>query len=156
MIKSLFEKNAKAPEETIIGLSKGYGYFQIFGGICYLIICLFLLFYSESKVYKSIFFFILLYFCFAFYSMMKNSKIDSKIKLKINNKGIQIEKRFISWSKIENFDFISRPNYSSVSSSDYLVIYTINGKEEVFLNELNISAQKLNYLLKMYQRRSLK
>ena len=158
MLKSLFEEITKAPEETIISLSKGYNYFQIFGGIIYIILCLIAIFSSFPRYYKILCFLILIYLSYALYSNIKNTKTEPKICLKLNDKGIQIRNnRFIKWSKIETFEFVSRPNYSSSSiSKDYLVINTSNGKVEIFLNELNISSQKLNYLLGIYKNRSLK
>ncbi|GGA85291.1 hypothetical protein GCM10008015_27560 [Flavobacterium palustre] len=158
MLKSLFEENTKAPEETIISLSKSYSYFQIFGGIVYIVLCLVAIFSNFSVSYKILCFLILIYLTYALYSNVKESKTESKVCLKLNDKGIQIKSnKFITWSKIETFEFISRPNYSSSSQSkDYLVLNTSNGKEEIFLNELNISSQKLNYLLKIYKNRSLK
>ena len=156
MLKKLFEENSKAPKETIITGTKTYNYSQLFGSCIYLIISTYLFFQSTAIVYKIILILICGYLVYVNCLNLKAESKKTKIRLKIDANGIYITSgKIINWSEIEKFEIISKPNYSSSSSEDYLILFMKNYKEEIFLNELNISNQKLNYLLKIYKNRNL-
>ncbi|WP_101446094.1 hypothetical protein [Aquimarina sp. MAR_2010_214] len=68
----------------------------------------------------------------------------------IVSNGSQVRK----WSEIKNEDIIVKPSYSGRFGDYYLSYDHKNGSEKIFINELDISTQKLNYLLKIYRKRS--
>lgn len=156
MLKNLYEKRNEIAKDTIIYYSKSYNYFQIFGGLFWIGAGLFVLLLDVTKFYKVVIILILLYISYALYTNIKSYQTKSKIKLIINDKGIMIEKRFLSWSKIQSFEFISKPDYSTTIPKVYLLIHTTYGEEEIFINELDITSEKLNFLMGIYQNRSLK
>ncbi|MFD2561436.1 hypothetical protein [Aquimarina rubra] len=70
----------------------------------------------------------------------------------ISYKGARIKK----WSEIKNEDIIFEPSSTGRKSYYYLSYDHRNRNEEILINELDISTQRLEYLLKIYRKRSQK
>lgn len=94
--------------------------------------------------------------CLIIKSFINYRKESNKIYLKLSNKGITLkDKTFVSWSQIQKTEFQNKNIHaSSIINDEYLIINTSSRKIEVYINELNIGTQELNYLLKIYRKRS--
>ena len=152
MFESLFAENKKAPKETIVYYSKanrllhqifsilliGFGIYVFFYHNYYIGIGIIVLnIYGNSNYHKS----------------PKNRTPQ----LIISDDGIASKGNLIrKWSEIKNEDIIVKPSYSGGFSEYYLSYDHKNGNEKIFINELDISTQKLNYLIKIYRNRSEK
>ncbi len=146
--------NTYAPKETIVGPSKLKPWIENFIWMGLMIFFIFKLFTVQSEIrYLSvILIFVMIY---GIYSNIKKTNKSPKILLKLSEKGITPQNsRLIKWSNIEKAEIIVKPNYSnSVIQKEYLIISSKQGKREVFINDLDITALRLEYLIKIYRNR---
>ncbi|MDY8137271.1 hypothetical protein [Aquimarina sp. 2201CG5-10] len=152
MLESLFVENKKAPKETIIYYSKRYKVFNLIVSILLLGFGIYVFFYHNYYLGTGI----VILSIYGIRNYHKSPKNDVP-QLILSEEGIIFNgKRIRKWSEIKNEDIIVKPSYSGGQGEYYLSYDHKNGNEEIFINELNISTQKLNYLLKIYRNRSEK
>ncbi|MFD2561431.1 hypothetical protein [Aquimarina rubra] len=82
---------------------------------------------------------------------------DRSIQLILSDAGISYKgTRIKKWSEIKNEDIVTEPNYSGGQLEYYLKYDHRNGNEKILINVLDISTQRLEYLLKIYRKRNKK
>ncbi|WP_299211591.1 hypothetical protein [uncultured Aquimarina sp.] len=152
MLESLFVENKKAPKETKIYYSKPTSLFHMEFSILFL----------GFGIYS---FFSLSYFigigfiAISVYGIRNNHKLikDRSVQLILSEEGIAYKgTRIKRWSEIKNEDIIFEPSSSGGRSEYYLSYDYRNRNEKILINELDISTQRINYLLKIYRNRSQK
>ncbi len=145
--------NSYAPDETIIKLSRTKLVTKNILWITLMIVCVYSVYFN---LYGLRYLALLLFFLFVYgvYQNVKKIKKEPKIQLRLSNKGLTLKNRsFINWSEIKKMEVIVKPNYSSSIQQEYLVVSTKKGKMEFYVNELNISSLRLEYLIKIYRKR---
>ncbi|RZS93132.1 hypothetical protein [Aquimarina brevivitae] len=145
--------NRYAPNETVIKISKvklltesGLNVFLSF--LC--------LYFAFSNLFGLRYLSLLLLFLFSYtsYHNIKKYKQEPKVQLRLSNKGLIPKNEFlITWSEILNIKVTVKPNYTSWVQKEYLVVNTNNSKMEFFINDLDITALRLEYLIKIYRNR---
>ncbi len=152
MLESLFVENKKAPEETIIYYSKTHKAFNLIVSILLLGFGIYAFFYHNY--YLGIGIIVLSIYLISNYNKSPENDTPQLILSKqgIISNGNRIRK----WSEIKNEDIIVKHSYSGGRGEYYLSYDHKNGNEEILIDELNISTQKLSYLLKIYRKRSEK
>ncbi|WP_299895255.1 hypothetical protein [uncultured Aquimarina sp.] len=152
MLGSLIEENKKAPEKTVIYFSRSRSLFIII--FCVLLIC-----FGIYVFFKINYFLALALFIGAAIGIHRNLKLykDQRPQLIISDKGITNNKgKFRSWSGIKNEEIVPKANYHHDRSGNYLTYYYHNRIEKMSIDELDIGIGKLNYLLRIYRKRSQK
>ncbi|AXT59213.1 hypothetical protein D1816_02235 [Aquimarina sp. AD10] len=145
--------NSYAPDETIIKLSRTKLLTENILWSTLMIVCLYSAYFN---LYGLRYLALLLFFLFLYgvYQNVKKAKKEPKIQLRLSNKGLTLKNEsFINWSEIKKMEVIVKPNYSSSIQQEYLVVNTNKDKTEFYINELNISSLRLEYLIKIYRKR---
>lgn len=155
MLSDLFEENKKAPSETIVRLSKSYYYWQIVLFLFWISIAIILIF-LDLKIFG------FLLACLVMYNMKNIFKVFSIIKnnsiqMTLSSKGISLcDGKTLSWNSIEDDKIIVKPNYGALAISKEYLTFKINQNEKkIFINNLDITSLRLEYLLKIYRNRHL-
>ncbi|WP_299603196.1 hypothetical protein [uncultured Aquimarina sp.] len=152
MLGSSFEENKKAPEKTVIYFSRSRSLFIII--FCVLLIC-----FGIYVFFKINYFLAIALFIGAAIGIHRNLKLykDQRPQLIISDKGITDNKgKFRSWSAIKNEEIVPKARFYNDSSGDYLIYDYHNRNEKISIDELDIGIGKLNYLLRIYRKRSQK
>ncbi|WP_298546360.1 hypothetical protein [uncultured Aquimarina sp.] len=152
MLESLFTENKKAPKETTIYYSKSNSRFYMLFSILFLGFGIYA-FFSLSYLIG------IGFITLSVYGIRNNRKLikDKSVQLTLSEEGISYKgARTKKWSEIINENIIFEPSSTGVKSQYYLSYDHRNRNEKILINELDISTQRLNYLLKIYRKRSEK
>ncbi|WP_298311895.1 DUF308 domain-containing protein [uncultured Aquimarina sp.] len=152
MLESLFVENKKAPKETRIHYTKSNGIFYIIFSILFLGFGIYAFFYLSYLIGIG-------FIAISVYGIRENRKLikDTSVQLILSEEGITYkETRIKRWSEIKNEHIIFEPSPTGRKSQYYLSYDHRNRNEKILINELDISPQRVEYLLKIYRKRSAK
>jgi len=156
MTSKLFEANKKAPRETIIHLSKTYYIWKAFVNLIW--VCLGILMLLTT--YKIFGIALIIYILYQSIKLVKTFKILNKgrVQIRLSSEGISLQGgKLFAWSSINNENIIVEPNYTASAISKEYFSFDVNGSnKKIFLNNLDISSLRLEYLLEIYRKRSQK
>jgi len=156
MISELFVENKKAPPQTKIFLSQSYYNWQILIAIFWISIGVYFLF-TKYWIFGIVF---ILYILFRMKDIPKFLKLvkRDRIQIELSVKGISLKGgRSISWSSISEDKVILESNHSAPwNAYEYLTFTAKSRKFKIFVNHLDTSSSRLEYLLKIYRKRSEK
>ncbi|WP_299313574.1 hypothetical protein [uncultured Aquimarina sp.] len=152
MLESLFVENKKAPIKTVIYYSKSSSLFNVIFSILFLIFGIYVFFYLNYLIGIG-------FIAISVYGIRNNYKLtkDNSVQLILSKEGIGYKgARIKKWSEIKNENIIFEPSSTGRKSQYYLSYDHRNRNEKILINELDISTQRLSYLLKIYRKRSEK
>ncbi len=156
MISELFVENKKAPQQTKIYISESYYYRQIALAIFWIAVGVYFLF----AVHWIIGVVVILYMLLAMRGIPRYLKLakENSIQIELSDKGIALEgRKAISWEAISNDQIINEANHTSPWNPDEYLTFTAGSEEfKVFLNHLDTNSSRIEYLLKIYRKRSEK
>jgi len=156
MISELFVENKKAPLQTKIYISKSYYYWQIALAIFWIAVGVYFLF----AVHWIIGVVVILYMLLTMRGIPGYLKLvkENSIQIELSDKGIALEgRKAISWGAISKDQIINEANHASPWNPNEYLTFTARSKEfKIFLNHLDTNSSRLEYLLKIYRKRSEK
>ena len=157
MFESMFEENKKAPEETIIMSSRVPAYKTI---LSYCVIAGFLVWWAfkvPTFTTTLVLCAIGLLFIVLTGHEIRGAMKKQTISLRLDNKGLyQANGDCIPWEQVDRFEFVEK-NFYDNSMACNLILYNKHGMTTTIdFEDLDISSQKLNYLMKIYKDRSIR
>ena len=156
MTSEIFVENKRAPQQTKIYLSRLYYYWKILTAIFWIAIGSYFLF-TRYWIFGILF---VLYILFAYRRIPKHLKLlkDNNIQIELSNKGISLYGgKTISWNSISQERIMIEPQYTSQwNPPEYLTFKAKSQDFKILVNPLDTSSTRLEYLLKIYRKRSEK
>jgi hypothetical protein len=145
--KDVYHDDINVPKETTIGYSKGQMAFGLVAGFGFLAYSVYAYFVKDFNSIQ-----ILIFLGIAIFFLFFNGKklLSKKNQILINSKGIQFEKTdFMNWEFISNERIDIRRSGKYVHH--YLILDFHSQQQEIRIDELNTSYNKLDHLLQVYR-----
>jgi len=140
---------SKFPKQIIIYRSKDLLYRKLYGGFMLISLCIFLIILVPTFFFIIICPTVIILIVYHIISTIKTFK-KNPVFLKVDNKGLYKGKKFIPWNHIQKYELSYDGSVSRFASYSYLVLHAPGKKTKIVLN-MDISTQKLIYILKTYK-----